>query len=296
MATPQLGQHYDTLRNYVKMVTRGYSNMLVLDADGGLGKTHTVCDVLESEQGIDTWTHKVGYTTPVELYKTLWQARGSDDVLFLDDMSGITSSTKAVDMMKSATDTQGDRNWVEYQTSQAIDHPTKLHMELPNEFCFRGSIIMSFNDTPDNPHFDALVDRGTYYNLSFDYQERIDIIHELAKSRDFSDLSISSQQQVAEWIESVTNPAYDVTIRTFEEVCNMYHFARHEDANWKKLAVEVFDIDYEKYLIIDMRQNSDESIEQQIGAWCEETGLSETAYYDRWSEIKQQYGSIDEVS
>jgi len=292
MATPELDQYYDTLKNYVRMVTRGYSNMLVLDAEGGLGKTHTVCDVLSSEQGPDEWMHRVGYTTPVELYKTLWQARGSDDVLFLDDMSGITSSTKAVDMMKSATDTQGDRNWVEYRTSQAIDHPTKLHMELPNEFCFRGSIIMSFNDTPDNPHFDALVDRGTYYNLSFDYQERIDIIHELAKSRDFSDLHISAQKEVAEWIESVTNPAYDVTIRTFEEVCNMYHFARQEGANWKKLAVEVFDIDYEKYLIIDMRQNSDESIEQQVEAWCEETGLSETAYYDRWSEIKQEYGKI----
>jgi hypothetical protein len=119
---------------------------------------------------------------------------------------------------------------------------------------------MSFNDTPDNPHFDALVDRGTYYNLSFDYQERIDIIHELAKSRDFSDLNISAQKQVAEWIESVTNPSYDVTVRTFEEVCNMYHFAKLEDANWKKLAVEVFDIDYEKYLIIDMRHNSGGSI------------------------------------
>ena len=286
----RLTDYYGNLRNYVKMVTGGYSNLLMLDAKGGLGKTHNVTETLSEELDDDLWVHQKGFTTPIELFKTLWKARHEDAVLFLDDMSGVTNNTKAIDMLKAATDTQGEENWVEYRTSRDIDHPYVDGETLPNTFCFRGRVIMSFNDTPDNRHFAALKDRGTFYNLSFSYQERLGLLDEIAKLPDFSSLPVSIQEETAEWIASVTDSSYDVTIRTFEEVLKMRQFAEENDADWEKMALEIFDMDYEKHLIIQMREANDMSIESQVEAFCLETGKSESHYYNLMSEIKSERG------
>lgn len=282
---PDLDRFYGNLCNYVRMVTRGYSNLLMLDAKGGLGKTHNVRKTLKEELEPTEWKHQRGFTTPIELYKSLYSARNGG-ILFLDDMSGVTSSGKAIDMLKSATDTEGEENWVEYRTSRDIEDPTMPGATIPNKFCFRGSIIMSFNETPDNNHFHALKDRGTFYKLSLTYQERLELVDEIALVEDFSNLSVEKQVDVAEWIRRVTDASYDVTLRTFEEVCQMRHYSEEEGlSEWKRMALEMFDKSYEKHLIIDMRRNMDMSVEAQINRFEEKTGLSESTYYDYLAEI-----------
>jgi hypothetical protein len=285
-----LDRFYGNLRNYVRMVTSGYSNLLMLDAKGGLGKSYNVLETLENESDKETnYVHQKGFTTPIELYKTLWEARGDGTVLFLDDMSGVTSNTKAIDMLKAATDTNGKENTVEYRTSRDIEHPHIDGMTLPNTFTYRGSMILSFNETPDNRHFNALKDRATYYNLTFDYQERLGLIEELAKVPDFSPLPVSEQREVANWIRTVTDSSYSVTARTLEEICKMRAFAKTQsDVNWRKMGLEVFDMDYERHLIIKMREADDMPISEQVEKWCDETGKSESAYYDKFDRIRSE--------
>jgi len=284
-----LDQYYGNLRNYVRMVTGGYQNLLLLDAKGGLGKTYNVRQTLSAEcEGDDKWIHQKGFTTPIELYKTLWMARREDTVLFLDDMSGVTNNQKAIDMLKAATETDDDENFVEYRTSQDIDHPTIDGATLPNTFTFRGRIVMSFNDTPDNHHFDALRDRGIDYHLSFTYQERLDLVSEVAKLDDFSDLSVEEQKDTAEWIATTTNAGIDVTLRTFEEVCAMRAFANDTGESWEKMALEVFDMNYAKYLIIEMRERMEMTIDEQVEQYKEKTGYSKSHYYDTWDSIRDE--------
>ena len=283
---PRLDRFYGSMDNYVKMVIGGYSNLLMLDAKGGLGKTHNVRRVLKSELDDNQWTHLKGFTTPLELYKTLWKAQNSGHILFLDDMSGLTNNTKAIDMLKAATDTEGEENWIEYRSSKAIEHPEIPDGELPNTFCFRGRVIMSFNETPDNRHFSALKDRGTFYRLEFNYRDRLDLIREIAKMPNFSDLSVEKQQQTAEWIATVTNESMEPSIRTFDNVCEMRHYGEQMAENWEKMALDVFDINHEKYLIIRLREGSDLPIAQQVKYFEEVTGRSESYYYEMLSEIK----------
>lgn len=285
---PDLDPFYGSLENYVRMVVGGYSNLLMLDAPGGLGKTYNVRRVLKEHLPECKWTHAKGFTTPIELYKTLWKAQGEGHVLFLDDMSGITSNSKALDMLKAATDTEGEENWVEYRTSKDIDHPSpNTERPLPNTFCFRGRIIMSFNDTPDNRNFEALKDRGTYYELNFDYQERISLIREIAKLDDFSELDVETQQETAAWVETVTDPSIEVSIRTFEHVCSMRYFGKQEDEDWEKMALDVFDLDYERYLIVRLME-TDAPVMDQINAFKHRTGKSQGHYYNLKNEIRSQ--------
>lgn len=285
---PLLDRFYGPLHNYVKMITGDYHNLFMLDASGGLGKTYNVKKMLREELPKNKWTHQRGFTTPVELYKTLWKAQDSGHVLFLDDMSGLRNNQKAIDMLKAACESDGDENWIEYRSSHTVEHPYKEGESLPQTFCFRGSIILSFNDTPDNEDFNALKDRGVFYEFSLDYDERLDLIREVAKIASFSELTVEEQQEVAEWIATVTNPAISVSLRTFEEVCSMRHFGQMESQDWERMAFEVFDLDYERHLIIRLREDSDMPISEQVNYFEEQTGRSESYYYKVMSDIKDQ--------
>ena len=289
---PDLDRFYGSLHDYVRMVTRGYSQLLMLDARGGLGKTYNVRSILEEEcdgdsNSTDEWIHQSGFTTPIELFKTLWKSRHADTVLFLDDMSGIAGNQKAVDMLKAATDTDGSENVVQYRSSRDIEHPFMDGVTLPNTFTFRGRIIMSFNDTPDTKHFEALKDRGTYYEMCFNYQERLDLIREITCVDEISGLSIEKQVETAEWIADVTDASYDVTIRTFEEICTMREFAGNEGGNWKKMAYDLFDMDWIKHRIISMRDDG-----VPIQKQCEELDISRGTYYDRLDELRNDRGTV----
>lgn len=285
---PDLDRFYGPLKNYVNMVIGGYHRLFMLDASGGLGKTYNVKQTLSTNLRDANWTHQRGFTTPLELYKTLWQAQESGHVLFLDDMSGLRNNQKAIDMLKAATESDGAENWIQYRTSQDIEHPEDAHETLPNTFCFRGRIIMSFNDTPSTPDFEALKDRSVFYQFSLEYEERLDLCREVAKLPHFSELDVSEQQEVAEWIASVTNPAIDVTLRTFGEVCNMRRYGQEQSQDWERMALEIFDLDYEKHLIIRMREEADVSVEKQIEHFKERTGRSESYYYKLLNEIKNE--------
>jgi hypothetical protein len=286
---PDLDEYYGTLVGFVEMITGGYDDLFMLDAPGGLGKTYNVKRVLRRELSTSQWTHERGFTTPLELYKTLWKAQEHDNVLFLDDMSGLKSSQKARDMLKAATETDGVENWVSYKTSQDIEHPYSSTRTLPQRFCFRGSIIISFNETPDNADFNALRDRGIDYRFDLDYDERLGLIREAAKLPNFHNgLDVSEQQQVAEWIATVTDASMDVTLRTLEKVCNMRHFGQMEDQSWEKMAFDVFGADYEQYLIIRLREDTDLPIEEQIELFKEETGKSRSHYYTLLNQIKDE--------
>lgn len=291
MTDPDLDPYYSNLRNFVRMVANDYTNLLVLDAKGGLGKTHNVREVLRAEVDDDSHIiYRNGFTTPIELFKTLYLARFDECVVFFDDVTGISRNDKAMDMLKAATDTEGEENVVEYQTSRSIEHPYKPLSELPNTFTFRGSVILSFNETPDNPDFNALTDRGINYSLDFTYEERLEIISELAHSDEFSDLTIDEQHEVAEWIRGTTDPSYDVSLRTFDEVCSIYKYAKDTDANWEVMALDVLDMDVAKHTVLSLRETADLSVEEQIETFTAQTGYGRSKYYDILDELRDERG------
>ncbi len=290
---PDLEWAYGSLENLVRMVAFDYEEFVMLDAPGGLGKTYNIKHYLEELLGPmgREWDYQSGYTTPLELYKTLYQ--NQDKVLFLDDMSGITKNDKCVNMLKEATDTEGEENWVYWKSSKTPE--TKQGQELNEAFCFRGAIIMSFNDVPENRHFEALESRAAgsrAYKLDFSYEERIKIIKEVAKNDDMSPLSYPIRKDVIEWIESVTDPSVEVNIRTLVKALNMRE--AYEDGvidNWEKTALEVFDLNYEKYLILQLWESDEyDSVEEQIEVFEKKTGRSRGHYYNLKGELKVSRG------
>jgi len=78
---PDLDRFYSSLESYTKMVTGGYTKLFMLDARGGLGKTYNVKRICKEElDDPSKFQHMAGFTTPLELYKTLWKAQHEDTV------------------------------------------------------------------------------------------------------------------------------------------------------------------------------------------------------------------------
>jgi len=114
------------------------------------------------------------------------------------------------------------------------------------------------------------------------------LIDAIAELDDFSDLSVPEQKEISSWLRSVTDSSYEVTIRTFEEICKMRQFGSENDEDWERMALEIFNINYEKHRIIEMREAMDMSIEEQVNEWCDEFDKSESAYYDCWDRIRAE--------
>jgi hypothetical protein len=282
---PELDWAYGTLERLVRMVANGYEDFLMLDAKGGLGKSHNIKRVLREELDESDWDYQCGYTTPLELYKTLY--RGRSNVIFLDDMSGITRNDKCVNMMKAATDTEGESNQVHWRSSR----PPKddFGNELDKMFTFDGEIIMSFNETPDNRHFNALKTRGQIYELSFTYDERVRLMREVAKD-DSLPLNYEARVDTVDWIEAVTDASMEPSIRTLEKVLNNRAYSEEVDSSedWQESALELLNLDYEKGLLLILRNDDTyKTVEEERDKWMELTGKSQGTYYNRRGELKE---------
>lgn len=295
---PDIDRFYHDLKRGVTSLIRDYSNLLMLDAAGGLGKTHNIKrmlrDALGPEGATDDrsetgWVYRSGYSTPLGLYELLWQAR-HNNVVFLDDVSGLTN-TKAIDMLKSATDSEGEENWISYDTSKTLS--LGENDVDAKQFEFSGRIIISFNDTPSDKHFAALKDRAWLsqaYSFDLSHSQRIDLIKEVAKVPDLVDgLSVEQQYDTALWIEDKAPQTADISIRTLESICRERAMSLLEPdvGDWRRAAISMFDVDYTDELIIDLRKNSDLPISEQIAIVEQEAGIKQSAYYDRLSRIKE---------
>jgi hypothetical protein len=67
----------------------------------------------------------------------------------------------------------------------------------------------------------------------------------------------------------------------------MRHYGQTEGEDWEQMALEVFDLDYERYLIVDLME-TDAPVMQQIEQFKKETGRSQGHYYNLKADIKNQ--------
>jgi len=312
---PDIEWAYGPLKEFTRMVVHDFSKLFMLNADGGLGKTYTVKQTLRESLGPEGvgahsldddergWIYKAGHTTPLALFESLWEARHGD-ILFLDDMSGITKNDKAVEMLKAATDTDGETNKVVYESSRTPELGPQ-NKKVDN-FTFRGGIIMSFNDTPDdNNHFNALEDRaagGSAYELTFSYDERIRLLEEIAKSDDISNLPYETRMNMVDWIKTVTDPSMAPSIRTLKSVLDAREYAASmsHDVDWEQMCFEAFDFNRELYLIYTLMQRdipvkeetAGPNEDSQVGLFKAKTGKSSGYYFDKKSELRSQLNQL----
>lgn len=168
---------FSVLEDMAAAVARGNIKGLVVYGPPGLGKSYNVKTVCDGEAMIRQlfdeefeWEYVSGYMRPIHLYKKLYDHREEDTVLVLDDCDSVFADLDALNLLKAALDTMGER-WISWNSEAKF-----LQNEgLPNKFEFKGGIIFVTNTNFEEcksmkikEHLDAILSRCHYLDLSIE--------------------------------------------------------------------------------------------------------------------------------
>ena len=120
----------ELLRDYLDMTMKGKNHSLMIVGRAGLGKTYSTLNILKELKA--KFAYKSGYTTPLGLYKWLYQHK--DSIVVLDDLEGLLTTESAISLLKTALWDSNGKRLVEYETT------SKLMDGVPSVFEFTGRI------------------------------------------------------------------------------------------------------------------------------------------------------------
>lgn len=238
------------LRRAVRDVARGESKSVVIVGQGGLGKTHNVVKALAAEgledydtrvaqkseeiaaaktdkdlEGIDLSTIDVpklgtykkvsGKTSPKALYRTLWE--NHDGLIMFDDCDSIQKDGDALNILKAALDTQGERI-ISWLSEGFIDDG------LPRSFKFQGRIIFLSNK-PLNTWDGAVKSRANCINVHMTKPQIVEYMDHMIHSPEenfMMDVEMERKEAVMALIVNNMNDIPELNLRNLIKGINAY--------------------------------------------------------------------------
>jgi hypothetical protein len=204
-----------------------------------LGKTHTVLKTLKDEGMSDTtdlgqfelgsrinapkaFRLVKGFSTAKGLYRTLFEGNGQ--VLVFDDCDSVLKDPVALNLLKGALDSYGDR-WINWNADIRDE-------DLPRSFKFTGSIV--FISNMDLERIDQAVrSRAMCVDLSMTQEQKVERMQVIASSEDFMpDYGKQLKADALEFIAQNINSIMNLSLRTLIAVTKI----RAEGGDWKQLA------------------------------------------------------------
>ena len=273
-------EYYSSLRHYVRLLCEDQdSHSLVVNSEPGVGKSYQITEELKrSCEGV--YKAVEGYLTPMNLVEALHQTKGEDDVLFLDDVSGIVGDEKGLNVLKSATWT------VDEEKGRLITWgSTTAKLEVETPFRFRGSVVMCFNSVPENAHFEAVKSRSLYYELDLSRDQKLDIMREIAE-KPKSGTTKGERLDVVGWLSSILTAAHKVNLRQYEHAIRLYRYAKGKDVDWRELFLDSLSADEDLKKARRCLDRS-ETVEEASSLFERKTGKSRSTFFRYKRQLEQ---------
>lgn len=257
-------ENKDIIRDYLKMIQAGNIQSLVIFGKTGLGKTYSVINIAKEEK-ID-FVYRSGYTTPLALYKFLFENRHS--IILFDDLEGLFTNELAVALLKSALWEADGKRIVSYETTaKEID-------DVPKVFEFTGKIIILTNriNGKKDEHFKALLSRTTNFELVFTYEEMLKMCEEIIESRDLTD---KQKAVIRDVMDRHINPTSEFNYRMLDR---LIEFVRYDKDKAEQLFLCSHEQDDRVELVFKL-MSSNLSVSEQVKKFYEQTGGSRMTYF-----------------
>lgn len=234
-----INDRFGFVEKMVGMVAKKTIASAIITGQGGLGKTHTVLKTLKDEGMSDTtdlgqfelgsrinapkaFRLVKGFSTAKGLYRTLFEGNGQ--VLVFDDCDSVLKDPVALNLLKGALDSYGDR-WINWNADIRDE-------DLPRSFKFTGSIV--FISNMDLERIDQAVrSRAMCVDLSMTQEQKVERMQVIASSEDFMpDYGKQLKADALEFIAKNINSISNLSLRTLIAVTKI----RAEGGDWKQLA------------------------------------------------------------
>lgn len=260
----RISERFSILQNLALDASRGNLKGLVVWGASGMGKSYEVIEVLGKDNLMDKlsynpdapdqnkrrigrggkfkprYTIVKGFSTAAALFQILYESRGENEVLVLDDIDNIYKDDDAMNLVKAALDTTGART-ISWNTM------TRNPTDVPNRFDFNGSVIFITNINlqeiadrnvgPMVPHVRALLDRCLTLDLTIDTpRERLVRINQVARDLKMLKLQhgLTPKQvdEVLNWTHTHADRFRDLSLRKVGQLANL----RKGKKDWKRVA------------------------------------------------------------
>lgn len=234
-----INKRFEFVQQMVTMVGKKTIASAIITGQGGLGKTHTVLKSLKAQGLIDTTdlaafeegykfnsskSYRVvkGYSTAKGLYRTLFEGNGQ--VLVFDDCDSVLKDPVALNLLKGALDSYGER-WISWNADMKDE-------DLPRSFKFTGSIVFISNMDADRID-QAVKTRAMCVDLSMTQMQKLERMEVIMKEDEFlPEYSIGFKQDALNLLKEVAHTVDNLSLRSLIAVTKI----RAENENWKDLA------------------------------------------------------------
>lgn len=234
-----INERFGFVEQMVGMVAKKTIASAIITGQGGLGKTHTVLKALKTQGMADTTdlaqfevgarinttrSFKVikGFSTAKGLYRTLFEGNGQ--VLVFDDCDSVLTDPVALNLLKGALDSYGER-WISWNADMKDE-------DLPRTFKFTGTII--FISNKDLERLDQAVrSRAMCVDLSMTQEQKIERMEVLIADSEFlPEYSKQFKADAIAFLREHMNKVRNLSLRTLIATTKI----RAEGGDWQKLA------------------------------------------------------------
>lgn len=234
-----INKRFEFVEQMVGMVSKKTIASAIITGQGGLGKTHTVLKALERggytnitdladfEVGDILYMSKCyrivkGFSTAKGLYRTLFENNGS--VLVFDDCDSVLKDPVALNVLKGALDSYGER-YINWNADMRDD-------DLPRSFKFTGSIVFISNMDLDRID-QAIRSRALCVDLSMTQEQKVERMEVLVESPEFlEEYDITDKRNAIAFIREHKDNVANLSLRTLIATTKI----AAEGGDWKQLA------------------------------------------------------------
>ena len=237
----RLNDSYEAMHTMALATALGKNKSLIISGPAGVGKSHTVTQVLEQVEEDVLGTFVKGFVRATGLYKMLYENRFKACTLVFDDADSIFMDDTSLNLLKAACDMTKTRriSWLS---------ETKMEDEegerLPRSFEFEGSIIFITNYDFDSmidkgnrlaPHFQALISRSHYLDIGIktkrEYVIRLKQVVNQGMLRD-EGYTRAQESELIEFIQNNQDRLRELSLRMVMKLAGLMNMG----GDWKKMA------------------------------------------------------------
>lgn len=233
----RVSDRFRVMQSITEGACEGNIRGVIISGAGGVGKTHTVEEIVEryrDNEGVRVEVQS-GVISPPNLYMMLWRGREENSVTVLDDMDGVFYNEESLSLLKAALDSGKKRN-----ISWMKQSPALADAGIPNKFEFKGTIIfltnVNFQGIVDLgkgslvPHLQALMTRVLYLDLRLHAPREVGLwVDYMVTENNIlvkDGLTPKQQDDVLEFIALHRNQLRSLSIRTALKIASLLKAAK----------------------------------------------------------------------
>jgi phosphoribosylformylglycinamidine (FGAM) synthase-like enzyme len=232
-------KRFEFVKQMVSMVAKKTVASAIITGQGGLGKTHSVLKALKDcglqdvtdlasfevgtrIQGSKSYRVIKGFSTAKGLYRSLFEGNGM--TLVFDDCDSVLKDPVALNLLKGALDSYGER-YISWNADIKDE-------DLPRSFKFTGSIVFISNKDMDSLD-QAVRSRALCVDLSMTEAQKIERMETIVFDSEFMpEYNTEYKQDALEFLRSMVKSVQNLSLRSLISVVKI----RAEGGDWKQLA------------------------------------------------------------